>query len=301
MAYKISLIIPTYNKLSRLKLMLCSLEHVHGIEDAEIIIVNDGSVDGTKELLQKYQSRKNFKILHGQNRGRSASRNWGVKEASSEIIVFSDDDLLIHPDFLAEHWKIHQCSSTSLIHGCIFNLPFVKFFADPSQGIMIENYKNREGLKKYIIREEDILKDLDKVTAQKRFGKFEKDIQNLFQQADENIDRMKWVCCTGGNISLKKELLLGVGGFDENLGRTWGCEDLELGYRLAKEKVEFKYHHLAINYHMNHYRSNAQAEHKNAFTYFYLKHQDEAILRLEDYFNGNIATLLEWKDIVIGK
>ena len=77
---KVSVIIPTYNRLPMLK------EAVHSVlaqnfEDMELIVVDDGSTDGTAEEMKRYGGRVKL-IGHSENRGVSVARNRGILQAS---------------------------------------------------------------------------------------------------------------------------------------------------------------------------------------------------------------------------
>ena len=98
-----------------------------------------------------------------------------------------------------------------------------------------------------------------------------------------------WIGFTGGNVSVSKKWLEHAGGFDENFGLRWGCEDLELGYRLFLKAYPFDYSDRAINYHIAHYRHNFDKEHSETIRYFYNKHGDQNILCLQDFIEGKIT------------
>lgn len=88
---KLSIIIPAYNAESYLPQCLDSIlaqEH----QGCEVIVVDDGSTDGTAALLQRYPD---VKVVHQENRGMSTARNRGLDEARSEYILFVDSDDLL--------------------------------------------------------------------------------------------------------------------------------------------------------------------------------------------------------------
>ncbi|XCF07737.1 glycosyltransferase family 2 protein [Tamlana crocina] len=95
MTFKVSVVIPAYNVerfIEKAVLSVFKLEEVR-----EVVVVNDGSTDGTLEILNdlknKYPNR--LKVLHHlnqANRGRSASRNLGIKKTTSDFIAFLDAD-----------------------------------------------------------------------------------------------------------------------------------------------------------------------------------------------------------------
>ena len=88
---KVSVIVPTYNSEKTLERCLNSLIK-QTLEDIEIIVINDGSTDGTKEILKKYSQKENIRVFNTQNKGQSAARNLGLDEASGDYICFLDAD-----------------------------------------------------------------------------------------------------------------------------------------------------------------------------------------------------------------
>ena len=90
----ISLIIPTYNKLPRLKLTLASINfQTIDRSSFEVIVVNDNSSDGTIEYLETQSFPFRIRGLHlSDNKGRSAARNEGPGKAQGDSVIFVDDD-----------------------------------------------------------------------------------------------------------------------------------------------------------------------------------------------------------------
>lgn len=92
---KFSIIVPVYNVGKYIKKCLDSIEK-QTFKDYEVIIVNDGSKDNSMDIVKDY----NFKIINQKNKGLSAARNRGVKEANGEYIIFVDSDDYIDRDLL---------------------------------------------------------------------------------------------------------------------------------------------------------------------------------------------------------
>lgn len=98
----VSVIIPTYNRIEFVTKAISSvIKQLY--HDWELIIVDDGSVDKTFELLsEQYQNYENIKILKQSNKGVSSARNLGIKNASGEWIAFLDSDDFFHSDKLTK-------------------------------------------------------------------------------------------------------------------------------------------------------------------------------------------------------
>ena len=95
---KISVIVPIYNIIDCLERCVLSIVN-QTYKDMEIILVDDGSTDGTSELcddLAKRDSR--IKVFHKENGGSSSARNLGLKHATGEFIGFVDSDDYIEED-----------------------------------------------------------------------------------------------------------------------------------------------------------------------------------------------------------
>ncbi len=103
-----SLIITTYNWKEALELVLISALRQSETLD-EIIIADDGSRDDTKELIKLYAKKSKIPIIHSWQEDdgfRAAkSRNMAIEMASSEYIVVTDGDMILHRDFIKEHKK----------------------------------------------------------------------------------------------------------------------------------------------------------------------------------------------------
>lgn len=87
-----SIIVPVYNSRKYLSECLDSLLHQSNIT-YEVIVVNDGSTDGSSIVLEKYAGEhSNLRVITQENRGVSATRNEGIREARGEYLIFVDSD-----------------------------------------------------------------------------------------------------------------------------------------------------------------------------------------------------------------
>lgn len=92
----LSIIIPAYNVEGTLRECLESVLS-QCVEDMELIIVDDGSTDGTAEICDEYDGRNGIRVVHQKNGGLSEARNKGLDVAKGEMITFVDSDDYIAP------------------------------------------------------------------------------------------------------------------------------------------------------------------------------------------------------------
>jgi len=111
-----SVILPTYNRVDKLRLTLQSLKK-QTFKDFEVIICDDGSTDNTRELAGDFSKSLNMKYVNnGHWGGPARPRNEGIKIAKGEYIAFLDSDDIWYPNKL-EFVKKNICDSDILYHG----------------------------------------------------------------------------------------------------------------------------------------------------------------------------------------
>ncbi|PYG87852.1 glycosyltransferase involved in cell wall biosynthesis [Ruminiclostridium sufflavum DSM 19573] len=228
---KASIVINTKDRISRLHTVLKALE---GQVDnsVEVILVFDGCED---ETLNTY-SKINFsypitEIVSKKNVGRSASRNLGAKKAKGEIIIFIDDDRVPCRNFVKMHIEGHK-------EPCIL--------LGNRKDIHMMEYK----LEKMMLSQEELYSFLDDMESNATIA-FDSHDKLLRKLLFFRYNPIIWIVFYTGNVSLERESLLKAGLFDENF-KGWGYEDLELGYRLYKQKIKFVKSHAAVSYHLTH-------------------------------------------------
>ena len=98
---KVSVILPVYNCEKYLRQCLDSLI-AQTLQDIEIICVNDGSTDGSLEILREYAAADmRFVIIDSENKGAGAARNLGIEAACGKYLAFPDSDDWFEPEMLS--------------------------------------------------------------------------------------------------------------------------------------------------------------------------------------------------------
>jgi glycosyltransferase involved in cell wall biosynthesis len=206
---EISVVVPTFNRREMVKRTVESLfaqKFPH--EQYEIIVVVDGSEDGTAEALRGMKAPCRFSIVEQENGGLAAARNSGARAAEGDLLLFLDDDMLCVPELVAAHVEAHRDAPRTVGFGCILLSP------ESPPSLAAECF-NRE-LGAFYLRQ----KTEEAEAAE--------DLEHVF-----------------GNSSLPRELLKEVGGFDPSFRMR---EDLELWVRLAALGVRGSYVERAVAY-----------------------------------------------------
>ena len=131
----ISVIVPVYNVEKYLQECLDSIQN-QTYSDIEVILVNDGSTDKSKEICGKYCKEDNrFQLLNQENQGLSAARNSGVAASTGEFIAFVDSDDIILPNYLET--LMHYMREDVDIVESQFTISKEEFLAESYKGLTI--------------------------------------------------------------------------------------------------------------------------------------------------------------------
>ena len=205
-----SVVVPTYNRLGRLRHVIAAFERQAYPSDAyEVIVISDGSTDGTEAYLETLRSTMRLRWLTQANRGPAAARNAGVRTAVGEYIVFVDDDVVPEPQLLEEHARSH--------HGAGRDVVVLGPLLTP------EGFE----MAPWVRWEQEML--MKQYSAMLR-GDWPATARQFYT----------------GNASLRRSHILAAGGFDERFRRA---EDVELAYRLADNGLEFVFNMQAEGMH----------------------------------------------------
>ncbi len=206
---RISVVVPTYNRLDTLRHVIPSLlaqDLRRG--EYEVVVADSNSTDGTAEYLAGVARDAPFvRHLPGPYSGRAAARNAGIAASRAPIVLFTDADIIASPDLLSRHLAHHEQPGARAIVG---------------MEVQVSSY------------DDYLAKRNDRAKREPLHG--------------EEPKRLSWLYFLTGNASAPRAELDRVGRFDEDF-TGYGHEDLELGYRLQHGGIPIEYEPNAVNYH----------------------------------------------------
>lgn len=210
---KYSFIIPTYQSKALLENTLLSFDNLkrNAKIDFEVVICDDGSSDGTSEMLKKRKQNYILKfdyIERDEKSGRSRARNRAISISSGDILVFIDGDILVPTDYLLTLDKFYDYNENLAVCGF--------------RRLLYENV-DRNYIKKGTVFNKRFLQKVD-CGYDFRHCIF-KDISY-----NSNASVAPFLYALTCNASIPKKTVVKIGGFDENFTK-WGAEDIELFYR----------------------------------------------------------------------
>ncbi len=216
----ISVVIPTFNRLDILQAALrCIEQQTLPAAQIEVLVVDDGSTDGTVDFLAQYSPQFSFRHFHQPvNKGPASARNVGILAAKGDVVLIINDDTLLAPDAIERHAIVHNATTATPVSVLgRFDLP-----ADFRQTIWGHTLQYSDLLFRY----------------------------HLLSHNTIIPSHSFWWSC---NISTPRKALLEAGLFDESFtDGAWGAEDQELGYRLIHNAVPIIYQENIHATHMHH-------------------------------------------------
>jgi len=223
----ISVVIVTWNQAALLKECLASLRHNAGECRSEIIVVDNGSTDGSRKFLEDQPDLKTF--FNETNAGVSRARNQGISNAAGRYIYMLDDDTIVHEgcldrfvSFMDAHPDVWLCGGKQ-INGEGSTIPSARSFYNP---LIILARRSLWGYTRMGKRQ--IAKHL---------------MQNWDHMDSRTVD---WV--SGASFCMRAEAVEKIGPLDS--GFFFGFEDLEWAYRVWNHggKVAYLYDAVITHY-----------------------------------------------------
>jgi GT2 family glycosyltransferase len=205
----ISVVIPTFNRCERLARVLRALADQDVSKPFEVIVVSDGSDDGTEAMLTNCDIAVDLRWISQPNQGPAVARNRGTEMARAHLVLYLDDDVVPTTDLIRAHVDAHEhASSAAVVIGPML---------DPPDHVM----------KPWVRWEQRMLAKQYTALSESRF-------EPTFRQFYT------------GNASIMRADVISVGGFDSRYRRA---EDIELGIRLWERGTRFLFDRRARGYH----------------------------------------------------
>lgn len=212
----VSVIIPTHNRSRSLGHVLESLsKRRREVVSLEVVVVDDGSTDGTLDLLRGRDWGLDLKVVSQAQSGVAVARNHGARVASAPILVFIDDDIAPAAGFLTAHLDALWETTDGVSIGRLA----------PSD----DPEANPPGWWRWL----------------------EWQFDKQYSEIERGARRLDGLSLYSGNFSLSAELFWRTGGFDESVRY---CEDADLGLRLQQAGADFVLAPGAVGHHSG-YRS----------------------------------------------
>jgi glycosyltransferase involved in cell wall biosynthesis len=206
-----SIVVPTYNRCAAVEQALRSMAaQSHPPSAYEVVVADDGSDDGTREMVSALQVPYRLVYAWQPNRGRCAARNLGLSRATGELILFLDGDMVAVPGLVAEHLRSHGERERVLVRGDIRLAPELQVSPYLRHGLAASDHVG------HLLDREGCLP---------------------FSQA------------LTGNLSIKRRHLDEIGSFDESLDAGYAWDDVDLGYRAHLAGLRLLYNPAAQSYH----------------------------------------------------
>jgi glycosyltransferase involved in cell wall biosynthesis len=233
-----SVIVPTYNRVGLLRHTLESLtrQSLRG-DRFEVLVVDDGSSDSTASMVDGYRQRLNLQYFFQEDKGFrvAKARNTGIAHASGDVCVFIDSGVQLHPGCLAAHVATHEAAA-----GPVAICGYVYGFTTDGE--------NAELVKELDLRDPGAT--IESLSKQRRWLDIREEFYTKYTDDFGDLPApwlVFWTC----NVSARTQQVRAVGAFDEAF-RSWGAEDLDLGYRLHRDGARFVLDRAASAIHLPH-------------------------------------------------
>ncbi len=112
-----SIIIPVYNRPQEIDELLESLTKQDFSDDFEVLIIEDGSIDKSDKVFDKYRNQLNLKYFFKENSGAGASRNFGMQKAMGNYFIILDSDVLVQEQYVSKVKKALESNFTDAFGG----------------------------------------------------------------------------------------------------------------------------------------------------------------------------------------
>ncbi|GAA3233636.1 glycosyltransferase [Dactylosporangium siamense] len=275
-----TVIVPTYNRAALLRHTLDSFVRQDlPVDDFEVIVADDGSSDGTDELVAGYADRLHIRYRYQQDEGFRAAqaRNMGLRDARGPVSVFVDSGVVLSSRALTAHCAAHErTTGPAAVIGYVWAAPSTN---TPPPGSV--DPADPDGTIERLARDRSLPDIRDHYYD--RYG------ERLWTLAAPWL--VFWTC----NVSVNTAQARAVGMFDEAY-RSWGGEDVDLAYRLHRAGARFLLSRDAAAVHCPHPKEDTRSATAN-HRYFAAKY-DTPITRLRpDHDNFLIEQVIRDRNL----
>lgn len=256
---QISVIIITKDEMPRLRLSLIALgrQTVNWRDDAELVLVDDGSTAAVGRADVPPSAPPVRIIRHERSRGRSAARNAGAESARGRRLLFLDGDVLLSPGAVARHGSLGE---REMGRGEQRHLRGTRFFLDPRNGTPWPGKEARVrslgDLAPYLVTEEMVESlPYEKLLARSEVaiypGAAPRKLYELEMAAlrARSAPLAQWMAAAGHNFSIPRTAFAAAGGFDPEISIN---EHRELALRLCRAGANIMVVDGAVSLHLTH-------------------------------------------------
>lgn len=252
----ISIITPTYNREELLNKTLESLSEQQFNKDCyEVIVIDDGSTDNTKSVVDSYRNKINIQYHVQSDKGYrvAKARNIGIKNSKFKYTLFFDSGMLGKSNLLQTHYDALSQGDGDIFIGEALGFDAIE---TNNQGSIESAFANlsREELFHTLLSE----------------PKFSDCRQSFFESMNYDLSNVlhSWILFWTCHASCKTQDLLDIDGFDENYA-SWGGEDIELALRLVKKKKRISVIKTPVAIHLPHEKNSAEREQSLLYNLYY--------------------------------
>ena len=252
----LSVVVPTYNRCDSVARLLRSLDRqTLPAEQFEVVVVIDGSEDGTRELVAERAAAYALQAIWQPNQKRAAACNTGVRAATGEVVLILDDDMEAAPGLAAAHLAAHAVVQP---RGSVGPVPGLAAHAvvqpwdsvGPAPGRAAHAGSEALGVVGPVPMQ---LPPAAPPAAHYMSRRYER-LSHIFEQPAYDIPPGEFY---GGNFSVPRQTLLEAGLFDAQTFVDYGAEDMDLAERLRQMGVRLRYCAQAVAY--QHYQKDLSA------------------------------------------
>lgn len=237
---KLSLLVAFYNAPRLLELLFASVAN-QSFKDFEVILCDDGSNPDTLKQIAPLIENVNFSVLHLWHEDigfrKNLMLNWGIHFSRSEVLVFIDQDCLLHPEFLKEHFESFK-PDTVLCGRRMDLTPWVSKLINPKK-----------------IKNSFIEKNLWWIIPTGLYMKDNNGKKGIYLKPSQYRDHLnkKYRGIVGCNFSVSKTNLKKINGFDTRYEGPGIGEDSDIEYRLTLLGLKMQsFAHASVQYHVYH-------------------------------------------------